>query len=84
MELQQESKTSASSAPALNHFERHGYLFGYPIAHSFAPYLHKTVFEELGLSWSYQLLESTDMDHFLSLLKDERLYGMSNPIHSSA
>ncbi|KAF7188708.1 Quinate dehydrogenase [Pseudocercospora fuligena] len=74
MEIQENSVITCP-APAVDHLERHGYLFGYPIAHSYSPYLHNTVFEELGLPWGFRLLESTDMSQFLTLLKDPRLYG---------
>lgn len=63
--------------PAVDHLEKHGYLFGYPIAHSMSPLMHQTVFDGLGLKWSQQLLPSTDMDHFLQLLRDPRLFGSS-------
>lgn len=76
MEMQQESSIITAPAPQVDQYERHGYLFGYPIAHSYSPLLHNTVFQELGLPWSFQLLESTDMSQFLSLIKDRRLYGM--------
>ncbi|PPJ55897.1 hypothetical protein CBER1_03800 [Cercospora berteroae] len=75
MEIQQESSIITAPAQQVDQYERHGYLFGYPIAHSYSPLLHNTVFQELGLPWSFQLLESTDMSQFLSLIKDQRLYG---------
>ncbi|KAF2431289.1 shikimate/quinate 5-dehydrogenase [Tothia fuscella] len=52
-----------------------GVLFGYPISHSLAPYLHQTVFDSLNLSWSFSLLESRDMAQFLDLLKSPNCYG---------
>lgn len=56
--------------------ERHGYLFGNPIAHSMSPVLHQTVYDDLGLKWSQFPLESTDMNLFLSLIKHPQFYGM--------
>lgn len=71
----QEQKLVTCPAPAVDQFERHGYLFGYPIAHSYSPLLHNTVFQQLGLPWGFSLLESTDMNQFLKLIKDQRLFG---------
>lgn len=45
------------------------YLFGYPIAHSLAPLLHSTLFEEQNVPWSYTLVESLDKADFLPKLK---------------
>ncbi|WPG99367.1 Hypothetical protein R9X50_00218100 [Acrodontium crateriforme] len=64
-------------APAVDKLDKHGYLFGYPIAHSMSPLMHQTVFNGLGLNWSQQLLPSTDMDQFLQLIRDPRLFGSS-------
>ncbi|KAK0257478.1 hypothetical protein LTS09_007525 [Friedmanniomyces endolithicus] len=63
--------------PAVDHLDRHGYLFGYPIAHSLSPLFHQTIYDHLGLRWSQLLLESTDMSQFLRLLSDPKLYGAS-------
>jgi hypothetical protein len=61
--------------PFVDDLDRHGYLFGYPIAHSVSPLFHQTCFDHFGLRWSQQLLPSTDMQQFLRLLRDPRLYG---------
>lgn len=61
--------------PPIDTFEKHGFLFGYPIAHSLSPLFHTTVFQRLGLNWGFFPLPSTDMDHFLRLIKDPRLLG---------
>ena len=61
--------------PDSSHLERHGYLFGHPIAHSMSPLLHQTVYDELGLKWSQLPLESTDMSLFLKLIRDPSCYG---------
>jgi quinate dehydrogenase len=45
------------------------YLFGYPIAHSLAPLLHSTLFNEQNVPWSYTLVESLDKSDFLPKLK---------------
>ena len=62
-------------APATDHLDGHGYLFGYPIAHSMSPLLHRTIFDALGLNWDYLLLPSTDITQFLNLVRDPRCYG---------
>ncbi|KAF1944396.1 Aminoacid dehydrogenase-like protein [Clathrospora elynae] len=63
--------------PEVSQVERHGYLFGYPIAHSMSPLLHKTVYDNLGLNWRQYPLESRDMDLFLQLIKHPQFYGAS-------
>jgi quinate dehydrogenase len=55
--------------------ERHGYLFGHPIAHSLSPLLHQTVYDALGLNWSQFPLDSLDMELFLKLRQDPKFYG---------
>lgn len=59
----------------LDTVERHGYLFGHPIAHSLSPLLHQTIYDGIGLPWSQFPLDSTDMDLFLRLREDPRFYG---------
>lgn len=65
-----------TTVPDSSHLERHGYLFGYPIAHSMSPLLHQTVYDGLGLDWSQLSLETTDMSLFLRLIRDPKFYGM--------
>jgi len=62
--------------PNSDHLDRVGYLFGYPIAHSMSPLFHQTVYENLGLNWSMLFLESTDVAHFLQLMRDPKFYGV--------
>jgi quinate dehydrogenase len=57
--------------------ERHGYLFGHPIAHSMSPLLHQTVYDNLGLKWSQIPLDSTDMNMFLERIRHPSFYGAS-------
>lgn len=73
MAVQQEIITCP--APATDHLERFGFLFGYPIARSLSPLLHRTVFQNLGLNWDYFPLPSTDVESFLKLVRDPRCYG---------
>lgn len=69
-------------APDITHVERHGYLFGHPIAHSMSPMLHQTVYDNLGLNWSQIPLDSTDVSLFLDLIKHPQFYGtwISHPV----
>ncbi|KAF2445234.1 hypothetical protein P171DRAFT_388093 [Karstenula rhodostoma CBS 690.94] len=69
--------SSEMTDPRLDTVERHGYLFGHPIAHSLSPLLHQTIYDGLGLPWSQFPLDSTDMDLFLRLREDPRFYGAS-------
>jgi quinate dehydrogenase len=64
-----------TEAPEIAKLERHGYLFGHPIAHSMSPLLHQTVYDNLGLNWSQIPLDSTDMSMFLNLIKHPQFYG---------
>ncbi|KAF1999579.1 Aminoacid dehydrogenase-like protein [Amniculicola lignicola CBS 123094] len=66
---------SQTTIPETRHVERHGYLFGHPIAHSMSPLLHQTVYDGLGLKWSQFPLDSMDMDLFLRLRQDPNFYG---------
>jgi quinate dehydrogenase len=52
-----------------------GCLFGYPVAHSFSPLLHNSIFEITGRNWDFQLLESKDIQEFLRFIKDPKCYG---------
>ncbi|KAJ8110857.1 hypothetical protein OPT61_g6403 [Boeremia exigua] len=66
-----------SEVPDTSSVERHGYLFGYPIAHSMSPLFHNTVYAALGLDWNQFFLESKDMDLFLKVRQDPKFYGAS-------
>lgn len=79
MSIQSGSNVFTCPDPSVDHLDRHGYLFGYPIAHSLSPLLHQTIYNGLGLRWGQLLLPSTDMSQFLRLLRDERLYGKPPP-----
>lgn len=70
-----EVKTSFE-VPDSSHLERHGYLFGHPIAHSLSPLFHQTIYDALGLNWAQLPLDSTDMELFLRLIQDPKFFGM--------
>lgn len=55
--------------------DRHGYLFGRKIQHSWSPDLHKLIYRELGLNWAQLRLDSADMDQFLRLVQHPSFYG---------
>jgi len=69
--------STETSIPEVTRTERHGYLFGHPIAHSMSPLLHQTVYNGLGLNWAQYPLESRDMSLFLELIKHPQFYGAS-------
>lgn len=52
-----------------------GVLFGYPIAHSFSPFLHQAALDEVQPGSTFSLFESKDIPAFLSLLQDPNCYG---------
>ncbi|KAJ4253916.1 hypothetical protein NW762_010314 [Fusarium torreyae] len=54
---------------------RHTYLFGYPLKHSLAPLLHSTIFQNLNVPWTYQLVESVDKTDFLPKLQADTCVG---------
>lgn len=61
--------------PNNDHVERCGYLFGWPIQHSMSPLMHKTIFGEIGYNWEQFYLPSTDMSHFLALVREYKFFG---------
>ena len=67
--------TQQTVVPDTSSVERHGYLFGFPIAHSMSPLFHNTVYADLGLNWNQFYLESTDMELFKKLRQDPKFYG---------
>jgi quinate dehydrogenase len=67
--------TEQTVLPDTSSVERHGYLFGYPIAHSMSPLFHNTVYADLGLNWGQFYLESKDMEVFLKARQDPKFYG---------
>ncbi|KAH7079900.1 hypothetical protein BKA63DRAFT_505270 [Paraphoma chrysanthemicola] len=71
------SETRQPDVPDVSQVERHGYLFGHPIAHSMSPLLHQTIYDNLGLDWSQFPLDSTNMPLFLELIKHPQFYGAS-------
>ncbi|KAJ3330063.1 3-dehydroquinate dehydratase (3-dehydroquinase) [Blyttiomyces sp. JEL0837] len=48
---------------------RNFYLFGSPISKSMSPTLHNTGFELLGLPYKYNLSESNDINHVMSIVE---------------
>jgi hypothetical protein len=61
--------------PDTSHLDGYGVLFGWPIAHSLSPLLHRTIFKSLGLNYDYFLLPSTDIKQFISLVRGSKCYG---------
>ena len=67
--------TQQTAVPDTSSVERHGYLFGFPIAHSMSPLFHNTVYADLGLNWNQFYLESTDIELFKKLRQHPKFYG---------
>ncbi|KAL1301823.1 hypothetical protein AAFC00_006010 [Neodothiora populina] len=63
--------------PDIHSVDRFGFLFGYPIAHSFSPLMHETVFKHIGYKWRQFFLESTNMSQFLELIHEPNFFGAS-------
>lgn len=61
--------------PDISKRERFGLLFGYPIAHSYSPLMHQTVYDNIDYNWQQFLFESTDMSQFLSIRQHPQFYG---------
>ncbi|OAA56098.1 NAD(P)-binding domain protein [Cordyceps fumosorosea ARSEF 2679] len=57
--------------------DRHGYLFGQHIQHSWSPFLHRIIYEDLGLNWAQLRLDSADLRQFLQLAQHPNFYGAS-------
>lgn len=75
MEAAQREQLQPSDA-VLSQLDRHGYLFGQKITHSWSPYLHGLIYENLGLRWAQLRLDSSDMANFLRLVQHPNFYGM--------
>jgi len=73
--LQPQDLNTMASSSLPEQFDGVGVLFGFPIKHSMSPLLHNTGFKALNLRWSYEVLESRDINEFLDVLKDPRCYG---------
>ncbi|TQV96938.1 hypothetical protein V2A60_000424 [Cordyceps javanica] len=71
MPATQERGVDLDAAP----LNRHGYLFGQHIQHSWSPYLHQIIYEDLGLKWAQLRLDSADIGQFLELAQHPRFYG---------
>jgi hypothetical protein len=65
------------ATPDFSKREKFGVLFGHPIAHSYSPMMHQTVYDNIGYDWQQFLLESTDMSQFLALRQHPQFYGKS-------
>jgi quinate dehydrogenase len=61
--------------PETHHSPHQTFLIGYPISHSMAPLLHKTLFKSVSLPWTFSLLETKDASKFLPALKQPTTIG---------
>jgi len=69
--------SAAPVLPPTEDLERFGFLFGYPIAHSYSPLFHQTIFDTLGLQWRQMFYESTNISSFLATIRDPKFFGSS-------
>jgi len=69
--------SAAPVLPSREHLDRFGFLFGYPIAHSYSPLFHQTIFDTLGLKWQQFLYESINMESYLATIRDPKFFGSS-------
>lgn len=71
----QETALITCPDPPIEHLDKHGYLFGHPIAHSMSPLFHQEIYDNLGLRWSQLPLPSTDIKHFMELIQHPNCFG---------
>ena len=70
-----------SLAQQIARLERHGYLFGTKLTHSWSPFLHHVIYDHLDLSWAQIRLDSANLDAFLKLIQHPQFYGeLSDPL----
>jgi quinate dehydrogenase len=68
-------KVITCATPDFSTVEKFGVLFGHPIAHSYSPLMHQTVYDNINYKWRQFLLESTDMSQFLDIMRYPDFYG---------
>ncbi|KAL5601119.1 hypothetical protein BROUX41_005932 [Berkeleyomyces rouxiae] len=68
-------ETPKSPVAEIERVEKHSYLFGKKITHSYSPFLHGTIYRGLGLNWEQFRLDSSDVGQFLELAKHPNFYG---------
>jgi quinate dehydrogenase len=73
--LERAVEKTVSEAPKVDQYDKHGYLFGQKLTASMSPLLHDVVYQNLGLNWAQERLDSTDMNLFLNLIKHDQFYG---------
>jgi quinate dehydrogenase len=67
--------TTTTAPPPSANLDKIGYLFGQKIAASLSPLLHQTIYDNIGLRWEQQRLDSADILAFLELAKAPNFYG---------
>jgi len=50
-------------------------LFGYPLHHTYAPFLHNTITRLAGVPRTYEKMESVDIEEFMKFLRSEECGG---------
>ncbi|GAM82339.1 hypothetical protein ANO11243_003180 [Dothideomycetidae sp. 11243] len=67
--------TQKDHLPQRHSVDKFGFLFGYPISHSFSPLFHRTIYQSLGLNWDCFFLESPDVENVLPYLHEPTFLG---------
>ncbi|KAG6011106.1 hypothetical protein E4U54_008291 [Claviceps lovelessii] len=65
------AKSALPSSSSPTGHARHSFLFGQHISHSLSPFLHQLIYEELGLAWRQIRLDSSDVEGFVRLVRDD-------------
>ncbi|KAF2157181.1 hypothetical protein K461DRAFT_283896 [Myriangium duriaei CBS 260.36] len=61
--------------PNRHQVEKFGFLFGYPISHSFSPLFHRTIYQSLRLKWEFFFLESPKLNDIFQYLHEPNFLG---------
>ncbi|CAG8979701.1 hypothetical protein HYALB_00003932 [Hymenoscyphus albidus] len=61
--------------PSTENLDKVLYLFGYPIAHSLSPLLHRTIYHSLGLNYEQHLYPSQTLEPCLALMQSPKFFG---------
>jgi quinate dehydrogenase len=76
--MQSEITSTMASPPSSTEPTQISYLFGYPIAHSLSPLLHKTIYSALSLPWAYDIYETRSLSDIVQTIRtDPRLFAAS-------
>lgn len=69
------SESKKDHLPDRHKVEKFGFLFGYPISHSFSPLFHRTIYKSLGLDWDCFFLESPNLTDVVPYIHEPNFLG---------